>query len=447
MLYRKKKILYNNIMTHLTWDDISEPFDDDKEVSKLKIYRDSDENQIVPIHLTAPEFEKILSSDANLFVEGDNYPFLKIVSSHLEGKVDLIYIDPPYNTGNTFTYNDTFFQNGERHSAWLSFMKRRLLPARQLLSDRGCIFIAIDQSELYVLKLLCDEIFGEENFVNDFMWLHGKGKKDKWSRTLQQHTLCYAKNKRELHAFCDIEITDWAKSNPDDDPRGNWFSGSISFTEARSNPRHKNFYKLTSPSGKVWKRQWMVSREEMQKLIATDKIYFGKKPEYDQVPRIKIFNSEENEIIPKNIIDCVESTRAAQHHLDELLGEKSLFDNPKPVDLIEHLIKITGLPKDALIMDFFAGSGTTFEAVASLNASDGGSRRCILVQLPEVNQKNPMYSISDVCRRRMVEVQSRLQQGALRTTPANQAAASAGPLQEPAGENSPSQGIVFLKLQ
>ena len=98
-------------------------------------------------------------------------------------------------------------------------------------------------------------------------------------------------------------------------------------------------------------------------------------------------------------------------------------------------------------MDFFAGSGTTFEAVASLNASDGGSRRCILVQLPEVNQKNPMYSISDVCRRRMVEVQARLQQGALRNTPANQAATSAGPLQEPAGENSPSQGIVFLKLQ
>ena len=185
----------------------------------------------------------------------------------------------------------------------------------------------------------------------------------------------------------------------------------------------------------------------MQKLIATDKIYFGKKPEYDQVPRVKIFNSEETEIIPKNIVDCVDSTRAAQRHLDDLLGEKGVFDNPKPVDLLEHLIKISQQPKDALIMDYFAGSGSTFEAVANLNAEDGGSRRCILVQTAEQNLRNPLLTISDVCRRRMVEVQARLQQGALRNTPANQAATSAGPLQEPAGENSPSQGIVFLKLQ
>lgn len=151
-------------MVYFSWDDKPELYDSDEELSKLKIYRDNDENQIVPIHLSAPEFEQILQSDSHIFVEGDNYPFLKIISGHLEGKVDLIYIDPPYNTGNTFTYNDSFFQNGERHSAWLSFMKRRLLPARQLLSEGGCIFIAIDQSELYVLKLLCDEIFGEENF-------------------------------------------------------------------------------------------------------------------------------------------------------------------------------------------------------------------------------------------------------------------------------------------
>ncbi len=365
---------------------------------------------------------------------------MKIISGHLEGQVNLIYIDPPYNTGNFFTYNDNFSAAGDMHSGWLSFMKRRLLPARQLLADTGCIFIAIDQSELYVLKLLCDEIFGEENFVNDFMWLHGKGKKDRWSRTLQQHTLCYAKDKSQLAAFSDIEITDWAKSNPDDDPRGNWFSGSISFTESRSNPRHKNFYALTSPSGKVWKRQWMVSREEMQKLIATDKIYFGKKPEYDQVPRVKIFNSEETEIIPKNIVDCVDSTRAAQRHLDDLLGEKGVFDNPKPVDLLEHLIKISQQPKDALIMDYFAGSGSTFEAVANLNAEDGGSRRCILVQTAEQNLRNPLLTISDVCRRRMVEVQARILQTSHQTS-ANQAASSAGSLPEPAGN------IVFLTVK
>ena len=394
-------------MIYFSWDDKPESYDDDSELLNLKIYRDSDENQIVPIQVLPSEFEAILHSKNHLFMESDNYPFLKIVSGHLENLVNVIYIDPPYNTGNTFTYNDSFFQNGERHSAWLSFMKRRLILARQLLAQTGCIFIAIDQSELYVLKLLCDDIFGEENFVNDFMWLHGKGKKDRWSRTLQQHTLCYAKDKHILNAFCDVQITDWAKSNPDDDPRGNWFSGSISFTESRSNPRHKNYYVLTSPSGKVWRRQWMVTREEMEMLIATDKIYFGKKPEYDQVPRIKIFNSEETEIIPKNIIDGVETTRQAQHHLDELLGEHGLFDNPKPVDLIEHLIKITQAPKDALIMDFFAGSGTTFEAVHNLNAEDGGSRRCILVQNAEPNTRNPLVTISEVCRKRIKAVLNR----------------------------------------
>ena len=395
-------------MMQLSWDDKPELYDDENEVSKLKIYRDQDENQIVPIYLSPAEFEKILHSDQHIFVEGDNYPFLKIISGHLETLVDLIYIDPPYNTGNFFSYNDSFSESNDKHSAWLSFMNRRLTLARQILKESGCIFIAIDQSELYQLKLLCDQIFGEENFINDFMWLHGKGKKDKWSRTLQQHTLCYAKNKKTLNSFCDVEVTDWAKSNPDDDPRGNWFSGSISFTEKRSNPKHKNFYEIISPSGKKWNRQWLVPLEEMEMLLATDKIYFGKKPEYDQVPRIKIFNSEETEIIPKNIIDTVESTRSAQRHLDELLGEKQLFDNPKPVDLIEHLIKITRQPKDALIVDFFAGSGTTFEAVESLNKEDGGSRRCILVQTAEDNLRNPEVPISEVCRRRIKKVAENL---------------------------------------
>ena len=146
----------------------------------------------------------------------------------------------------------------------------------------------------------------------------------------------------------------------------------------------------------------------MEMLLATDKIYFGKKPEYDQVPRIKIFNSEETEIIPKNIIDTVESTRSAQRHLDNLLGEKQLFDNPKPVDLIEHLIKITCQPKDALIVDFFAGSGTTFEAVENLNKEDGGTRRCILVQKAEDNLRNPEVPISEVCRRRIKKVAENL---------------------------------------
>jgi adenine-specific DNA-methyltransferase len=348
-----------------------------------------------PDYTAATKFEPRLSADfRHLLSKGDNYPVLKKFAAgsadcpDFTSSVDIIYIDPPYNTGNDFTYNDKFqIRDGsglsDRHSQWLSFMQRRLIAAKPLLKPTGCIFIAIDQSELYTLKLLCDQIFGEENFVNDFMWLHGKGKKDKWSRTLQQHTLCYAKNKSCLKEFSEIEYSSWATKNPDNDPRGNWFSGSISFSESRSNPNHHNYYSITSPSGKVWTRQWQVSQEEMEKLISENKIYWGQAPAYDGVPREKIFNDTETEVIPKNIIENVESTRSAQNYLDKLLGEKGLFDNPKPVDLIAHLIKICQLPSYALVMDFFAGSGTTFESVCRLNQEDGGKRRCLLVQKDE----------------------------------------------------------------
>ena len=330
----------------------------------------------------------------NLLIKSDNLPALTklIYNDKLGGKIDLIYIDPPYNTGNDFTYNDSFDD-----SEWLNFMEKRLVLARELMSESACIFIAIDQSELYTLKLLCDQIFGEENFINDFMWLHGKGKKDKWSRTLQQHTLCFAKNKKNLKAFEEIEYSDWAKKNVDNDARGNWFSGSISFSEERSNPNHRNYYSITSPSGKIWTRQWQITKEEMDALITDNRIYWGNAPEFDCVPRKKVFNETPTKVIPRNIIENVESTRAAQNHLDSLLGKKNLFDNPKPVDLISHLIEITQMPKDALILDFFAGSGTTFESVCALNKKDGGNRKCILVQKDENN-------IFEICKERCEKV-------------------------------------------
>ena len=364
------------IMPKLTWDDFPEEFDNPSLIKNLKF---------------TPE----LSSEANqhMFISADNYPALQKLAPIYENKIDLIYIDPPYNTGNNFAYKDSFARD-----QWLSFMSRRLALAQKLLAPTGCIFIAIDQTELYHLKLLCDQIFGEQNYVNDFMWLHGKGKKDTWSRTLQQHTLCYAKDKSKLPAFREVQTTSWATKNADNDPRGNWFSGSVSFSEKRSNPNHKNYYSITSPSGKIWTRQWQRTREEMDQLLADKRIWFGLAPQYDAVPRIKIFNEDSQEIIPRNIIDCVESTRHAQAYLDELLGEKNSFDNPKPVSLIEHLIKIACPKKDALIMDFFAGSGTTFEAVCKLNKKDGGTRHTILIQKPEPLEKGRAFKdISDLC--------------------------------------------------
>lgn len=317
-----------------------------------------------------------------LFI-GDN---LEIISSHLEewrGKINLIYTDPPYNTGKSFTYNDNFFEKGDRHSAWLDFIRQRLLLAYEILSEDGCIFIAIGDDELYRLKNLCDEVFGEENFVNNFMWLHGKGKKDSWSRTLTENNLCYAKNKTKLKPFIEILKTNWAKKNIDNDPRGPWFSGSISFSEKRSNPAHKNFFKIVSPTGVVWERQWLCSKEKMEELLKDNRIYFGPAPDFKGVPREKIFNGKTEEIIPKNIIENVGTTRDAQNHLDKILGAKGVFDNPKPVALVEHLLKITCMKNDITVMDFFAGSGTTAEAVQNMNKDDKGSRKCILIQKDE----------------------------------------------------------------
>ena len=367
-------------MIQFTWNDIPEIYDDSSLINTLSF---------------SPSFS--FSPDQNYFFQSDNYPALQKLSVQLKEKVDIIYIDPPYNTGNTFAYKDKFPKD-----EWLSFMSRRLKLAKELLAQTGCIYIAIDQSELYCLKLLCDNIFGEDNFVNDFMWLHGKGKKDTWSRTLQQHTLCYAKDKRHLAPFTETARTDWATSNADNDPRGNWFSGSVSFSEKRSNPNHKNYFTITSPSGVEWTRQWQRTKQEMDELLADNRIYFGSAPDYKGVPRIKIFNQDTQEIIPRNIIDCVESTRHAQAHLDELLGQKGLFDNPKPVELISHLIEITAMRKDALIMDFFAGSGTTFESVCALNKKDGGTRHTILIQKPEALPENSPYStIADLCWQRI----------------------------------------------
>ena len=375
----------------LAWTDYPEQFDDDNLLQQANF-----EPPFVDSETEGGFFY------SHILIEGDNYPVLKKLAGRLTGKINLIYIDPPYNTGNDFTYNDNFLVRdaqgqADRHSQWLSFMQRRLTAARPLLTDTGCIFIAIDQSELYTLKLLCDQIFGEENFVNDFMWLHGKGKKDTWSRTLQQHTLCYARDKKNLPAFREVEATGWATKNVDNDPRGNWFSGSISFTEKRSNPNHKNYYSVVSPGGKVWTRQWQTDEVHMKELIADNRIFWGSAPAYDKVPRVKIFNEDTTEVIPRNIINCTDSTRAAQNHLDSLLGQKGAFDNPKPVSLIKHLIEITRQPKDALIMDFFAGSGTTFEAVCELNRDDEASRRCILVQKDE-------NGISQLCKTRCEKV-------------------------------------------
>lgn len=323
----------------------------------------------------------------HLLIEGDNLHALKTMQYTHKNKIDVIYIDPPYNTGNTdFVYNDKYVDNEDswRHSKWLSFMNKRLRLARELMTDEGVIFISIDDNELYQLKLLCDQVFGENNFVNNFMWLHGKGKKTHQSRTLQQYNLCYVKNIRKQGEWVEYKELNYKFSNPDNDPKGDWFSGSVSFSEKRSNPNSEKFYEVESPSGIKWNRQWMVTKEEMEKLIDSGDIYFGDHPTFNKVPRLKIRRGKDK-VIPNNIIKDVGTTKSATTELDNMLGEGK-FDYPKPVGLVKHLISIvTDNKKDVTVLDFFAGSGTTAHAVMELNEEDGGNRQAIVITNNEIN--------------------------------------------------------------
>lgn len=344
----------------------------------------------------------------NLFLTGDNLEVLRHLQTSYENKIDVIYIDPPYNTGSDgFVYPDKFEYSDDSlqamfglsdeelkrlksihgkasHSAWLTFMYPRLWLAKRLLKDSGVIFVSIDDNEQANLKLLMDEIFGEGSFIQDFLWLVGKGKKDTWSRTTQQYILAYAKSKTDLLPWSEKQFAQGTFSNPDNDPRGEWFSGSISFDEKRSNKNSDVYFTITSPSGIEWTRQWQVnSKDEMENLLEDNRIYFGTSPDYSNVPRKKIFPFDEIEIIPPNLLQDKGTSKSAQNEIKELFDGKLLFDTPKPVPLIKHLLKIIN-NKSALILDFFAGSGTTADAVMQLNAEDGGKRRYIMVQKPEL---------------------------------------------------------------
>jgi len=268
----------------------------DEEKTKEKFEKDAEGKLPVLKEIKSKGIRTDHNGPINILIEGDNYHALSVLNYTHKDAVDVIYIDPPYNTGtgDSFRYNDKNVdkEDSYRHSKWLSFMEKRLKLAKKLLRDTGVIFISIDDNELYQLKLLCNEIFLEKNFIQNFMWLHGKGKKDSWSRTLQQYILCYAKNKNRLPSWSILSYANYKFENPDNDSRGDWFSGSVSFSEERSNKSHVNFFEIESPSGIKWKRQWQCSEEEMNDLLKQNKIFFGLPPKYNAVPRKKIFPND-----------------------------------------------------------------------------------------------------------------------------------------------------------
>ena len=382
----------------------------------------------VPYHTLEKDAKKSFKgadAEENLIIEGDNLLALKSLLPKYQGRIKCIYIDPPYNTGKEgWIFNDNVNsptirdwvgkvvgQEGEdltRHDKWLCMMTPRLKLLWELLADDGVFFVSLDDNELYNGRIILNEIFDEKNFVQNFMWLHGKGKKDKYSRTLQQYILCYAKRKESLQPWVLLKGKNYTFENPDNDLRGPWFSGSVSFSEERSNKSHPNYYKITSPSGIIWERQWQCSEDEMKEYLSQDKIYFGPAPKYENVPRLKIFPTDEEEVIPPNIFDDVGTTRQAQKHLDEIFG-KNYFENPKPVELIKRLIGLSTNEQD-IILDSFAGSGTTAESVIELNAQEKSKRTYILVQLPEeIKKDTPAYKdgfrwVHEITRERVKRV-------------------------------------------
>ncbi len=332
----------------------------------------------------------------NILFEGDNYNFLTIYKMINKIFFDCIYIDPPYNTGNKdFKYNDFFVdkEDGYRHSKWLNFMSVRLEIAKKLLSDMGVLFISIDEHEIGNLKLLCEKIFGYDN-VDILIWQKTDPKVDRntnskiikrFNNFHEYIIICYI-NKHKTIFNKVKKLPEWKQkqTNPDKDPRGNWQSGIISYEEGHKNEDKTslNYYEIVSPSGKRMKRHWFVTKEEMEFLIKDNRIYFPKNG--DGVPRLKTFENEEKEYYMTSILTGFGTSSSAKDEILNIFGDRELFDTPKPVKLIKEIIRAS-TNKNSYVLDFFAGSGTTGQAVLELNKEDGGNRRFILCTNNENN--------------------------------------------------------------
>jgi len=335
-------------------------------------------------------------------IEGDNYHALSVLNYTHAGKVDVIYIDPPYNTGNKdFIFNDRYVdrEDAYRHSKWLSFMEKRLKLAKSLLKDTGVIFISIDDNEVAQLKMLMDhsDLFGETNNIGIFVWRKkvGAGADSKLLFTQHEYILFYGRNKNKLDNFFEPLTEKQLKEykNPDNDPRGLWAPTDL--TAPSSDTDDTRLYEIISPTGKKWLRRWSYTKENMQKLIKDNLVWFGK--DGNSMPKRKRFLSEKKGLVPRSWIDFV-LTQDGKRDFENIFGQNNrLFEYPKPVGLIKHLIRIT-TTKNSLILDFMAGTGTTGQAVLELNKEDGGNRQFILC----TNNENNICT--DVCYPRIKKV-------------------------------------------
>lgn len=361
----------------------------------------------VPFHLLKCNDELSVGDpgSGNLLVQGDNLVALKALLPYYAGQVKCIYIDPPYNTGEeNWTYNDNVKspemkewlgravgKEGEtldRHDRWLCMMYPRLALLREFLRSDGAIFVSIDDNEVHLLRMLMDEIFGTGNFIAQFVWEKRKNRENRKVISIRHdHVICYGRNSTEaIKTFKQLPMNAEALSrykNPDNDPRGLWKSDPA--TAQAGHGTKSQFYVLTAPNGKLHQlpsgRCWVYTEDVMNQMIADRKIWFGEKG--TNVPRIKTFlNDKERGLTPESILFAkdVSTNEEAKNALKKIFDGQAPFETPKPPELIAHFVAISTTTND-IIMDSYAGSGTTGHAVLAQNAADGGNRRFILVEM------------------------------------------------------------------
>ncbi|MBR2368835.1 MAG: site-specific DNA-methyltransferase [Paludibacteraceae bacterium] len=362
----------------------------------------------------------------NLYIEGDNLDVLKVLRETYLGKVKMIYIDPPYNTGNDFVYNDEYSisneefgirngfvdedgnqttdpmvknteSNGRFHTDWLNMIYPRLKVARDLLTDDGVIFISIDENEVENLKKVGNEVFGATNFVGTVIWERAFAPKNdaKYFSDSHDYIVVYAKSLTQF-VIGKLPRTEEANArykNPDNDPRGPWTPDNLTVKTYSAN----NDYPITTPGGRIVNPAhgscWRVSKTRFEELVADNRVYFG--DEGNNVPRLKRFLNElQDGMTPTTIwkFQDVGHNQEGRQELKKLFDDKGYFDGPKPLRLLSRILQIANLNKDSIVLDFFSGSATTAHAVMKLNAEDGGNRKFIMVQLPEkTDEKSEAY--------------------------------------------------------
>ncbi|GAB1443995.1 hypothetical protein MASR2M39_28400 [Ignavibacteriales bacterium] len=357
-----------------------------------------------------PSREESINFDTteNLFIEGDNLEVLKLLQKSYFGKVKMIYIDPPYNTGNDFVYIDDFKDNlknyleltgqvdsegkklstnvesdGRFHSNWLNMMYPRLFLAKNLLREDGTIFISIDDRELNNLTAICKEIFGEDNFLATLIWekVHTRKNSTQFFSVSHDYVIAFAKDKSNWDRILIPRDNTEAYTNPDNDPKGPWKSDPIT-----AHNFYAANYKITKPNGIVLERPrdryWVYSQETWQQKVEANEVIWG---EGNSMPLVKRYlSSVQNGLVPITLFSrkFAGDSALAKGELSELLGVGALFDYPKPHLLIKRCMQIT-LREADFALDFFAGSCTTAHAVLELNKEDGGNRKFICVQIPE----------------------------------------------------------------